>query len=68
MWAQVLDNDVYAAFEETGDVFDRATADRCRELIYSTGNTVAPQELFRKFRGRDPDATFMLKNRGLIAQ
>jgi peptidyl-dipeptidase Dcp len=68
MWAQVLDNDVFAAFEETGDVFDRATADRCRECIYSTGNTVAPQELFRKFRGRDPDATFMLKNRGLIPQ
>jgi peptidyl-dipeptidase Dcp len=65
MWAQVLDNDVFAAFEETGDVFDRATADRCREFIYSTGNTVAPQELFKKFRGRDPDATFMMKNRGL---
>jgi len=66
MWAQVLDNDVFAAFEETGDVFDRTTADRCRECIYSTGNTVAPQELFRRFRGRDPDATFMLKNRGLL--
>jgi len=66
MWAQVLDNDVFAAFEETGDVFDPQTARRCRECIYSKGNTVAPQELFRKFRGRDPDATFMLKNRGLI--
>ena len=68
MWAQVLDNDVFAAFEETGDVFDRATADRCREFIYSTGNTVAPQELFKKFRGRDPDATFMMKNRGLLGR
>ena len=68
MWAQVLDNDVFAAFEETGDVFDLATADRCKEFIYSAGNTVAPQDLFRKFRGRDPDATFMMKNRGLIAR
>ena len=66
MWAQVLDNDVFAAFEETGNVFDVSTAERCRKFIYSTGNTVAPQELFRKFRGREPDATFMLKNRGLI--
>lgn len=66
MWAQVLDNDVFAAFEESGDVFDSTTADRCRECIYSTGNTVAPHELFRKFRGRDPDPIFMLKNRGLI--
>ena len=59
-------SDVFAAFEETGDVFDADTAERCRKCIYSTGNTVAPDELFRKFRGRDPDVTFMLKNRGLI--
>jgi len=66
MWAQVLDNDVFAAFEESGDIFDAETAERCRRCIYSKGNTVAPQDLFRKFRGRNPDATFMLKNRGLI--
>lgn len=66
MWAQVLDNDVFAAFEETGDVFDAETAERCRKCIYSTGNTSPPQELFQSFRGRDPDATFLLKNRGLI--
>eukprot|EP00569_Conticribra_weissflogii_P004735 CAMPEP_0171342302 /NCGR_PEP_ID=MMETSP0878-20121228/13950_1 /TAXON_ID=67004 /ORGANISM="Thalassiosira weissflogii, Strain CCMP1336" /LENGTH=722 /DNA_ID=CAMNT_0011844929 /DNA_START=23 /DNA_END=2191 /DNA_ORIENTATION=+ len=65
-WAQVLDNDVFAAFEETGNVFDSDTAERCRKFIYSTGNTVAPQELFRMFRGREPDPKFMLKNRGLI--
>ncbi|EJK67897.1 hypothetical protein THAOC_11003 [Thalassiosira oceanica] len=64
-WAQVLDNDVYAAFEETGDVFDTHTAEKCRQLIYSAGNTEAPEELFRQFRGRDPDISFFLKNRGL---
>ena len=64
-WAQVLDNDVYAAFEETGDVFDEDTAEKCRRLIYSAGNTEAPEELFRQFRGRDPDISFFLKNRGL---
>lgn len=63
---QVLDNDVFAAFEETGDVFDAETAERCRKLIYSAGNTVAPQDLFRTFRGRDPDISYLLKNRGLI--
>lgn len=66
MWAQVLDNDVFAAFKETGDVFDKDTAERCRKLIYSAGNTVAPQDLFRQFRGRDPEVKFMLENRGLI--
>mmetsp|Transcript_37984 Transcript_37984/g.79563 ORF Transcript_37984/g.79563 Transcript_37984/m.79563 type:complete len:810 (-) Transcript_37984:245-2674(-) len=67
-WAQVLDNDVFAAFEETGDVFDSETAERCRACIYSTGNTAAPEELFKKFRGRDPDVTYMLKNKGLTSQ
>ncbi|KAL7554272.1 hypothetical protein ACHAWF_017713 [Thalassiosira exigua] len=65
-WAQVLDNDVFAAFEETGDVFDPETAERCRKFIYSSGNTVAPQELFQSFRGREPDISFFLKNRGLV--
>ena len=66
MWAQVLDNDVFAAFKETGDVFDKDTAERCRKLIYSAGNTQPPQDLFRQFRGRDPEVKFMLENRGLI--
>ncbi|KAL9185279.1 hypothetical protein ACHAXT_003056 [Thalassiosira profunda] len=68
LWAQVLDCDVFGAFKETGNVFDAATAKRCKELIYSSGNTKPPQELFRAFRGREPDATFMLKDRGLIPE
>jgi len=46
-------------------VFDEDTAEKCRRLIYSAGNTEAPEELFRQFRGRDPDISFFLKNRGL---
>lgn len=68
LWAEVLDADVFAAFEETdtGDIFDRETAERLRKYVYSAGNTVAPDELFRLFRGRDPDVTYMLKKKGLI--
>jgi hypothetical protein len=64
--AQVLDNDVFAAFEETGNVFDAETAEKARKYIYSAGNTVAPQKLFRALRGRDPEISFFLKNRGLV--
>lgn len=64
LWAQVLDNDVFAAFQETGDIFDADTAERCRKCIYSAGNTVAPQDLFKAFRGREPDASFFLKYYG----
>ena len=66
LWAEVLDADVFAAFKETGNVFDKDTAEKARKYIYSAGNTVAPDELFRSFRGRDPDIKFMLEKKGLI--
>ena len=54
LWDEVLDADVFAAFKEPGNIFDNNTARRCRKYIYSSGNIVAPNELFRQFRGRDP--------------
>ena len=66
LWAEVLDADVFAAFKETGDVFDPETAKKVRKFIYSSGNTDAPDELFRKFRGRDPEIQFMLEKKGLV--
>jgi len=65
MWAQVLDADVFAAFEESGNVFDPDVASKARQYIYSSGNTEAPDELFRSFRGRDPDIKFLLEKLGL---
>jgi peptidyl-dipeptidase Dcp len=66
LWAEVLDADAFAAFEEAGDVFDPETARKARQHIYGAGNTVAPDELFRRFRGRDPDINFMLQKKGLL--
>jgi peptidyl-dipeptidase Dcp len=65
LWAEVLDADAFAAFKETGDIFDPEMAKRVKKYIYSSGNTVAPDELFRSFRGRDPDIQFMLEKKGL---
>lgn len=65
LWAEVLDADAFAAFKETGDVFDKETAARVREHIYSSGNTAEPGELFRRFRGRNPEIEFMLEKKGL---
>jgi peptidyl-dipeptidase Dcp len=65
LWADVLVADAFAAFEETGDCFDTTTAQRARKFIYSAGNTQSPDELFRLFRGRDPDISFLLKERHL---
>ena len=38
MWSEVMDADAFAAFEETGDAFDAATAKKLHKYIYSGGN------------------------------
>lgn len=65
MWSEVLDADAFSAFEETGDPFDPATAEKLRDHIYSAGGSRDPGELYEAFRGRMPDATAMLEKRGL---
>ena len=65
MWSEVMDADAFAAFEETGDPFDRATADRLLEHVYSAGGARDPEELYTAFRGRMPTPGAMLEKRGL---
>ena len=64
MWAEVLDADGYAAFEEAGDPFDATTAARLRQVL-SAGDTQDPMELYVAFRGREPDPAALLHSRGL---
>ena len=65
LWSEVLDADAFAAFEETGDVFDAALAQRLREHIYAAGGTRDPEELYRAFRGKMPSPDAMMEKRGL---
>jgi len=65
LWSEVLDADAFAAFQETGDVFDSATANKLREFIYSAGNRRDPAEAYKAFRGRLPTVEALLKKRGL---
>lgn len=64
MWSETMDADTWAAFEETGDPFNRQIADRFRTILLSTGNQTDRAEAYRQFRGRDPDVTALLKRRG----
>jgi peptidyl-dipeptidase Dcp len=65
MWSEVLDADAFEAFEETGDVFDPATARRLRETIYAAGGAQDPADAYRAFRGRLPSPEALLRKRGL---
>jgi len=65
LWAEVLDADAFNSFETHG-IFDHATAQSFRDNILSKGSTEDPAELYRKFRGADPNPKYLLKNRGFI--
>jgi peptidyl-dipeptidase Dcp len=64
LWAEVLEADGFAAFTEAGDVFDPELAARLKD-IYSAGDTRDPMELYRAFRGREPNIAALLEQRGL---
>ena len=66
MWSEVLDADAFAAFEEAGDIFDPATAQRLRDHIYAAGGSRDPAELYTAFRGRLPTPDALLRRRGLL--
>ena len=66
MWSEVLDTDAFAAFEETGDVFDPTVARKLHDHVYAAGGTRDPAELYRAFRGRLPSPDGLLRRRGLV--
>jgi peptidyl-dipeptidase Dcp len=67
MWAAVLDNDVFSAFEEKANPYHKPTARKLREHIYSAGNTKHPMDLFKAFRGREPKRDALLRHKGFVS-
>ena len=68
MWSEVLDADAFEAFEETGDIFDPATAKRLQETIYAAGGSRDPADAYKAFRGRLPSPDALLRKRGFAAR
>jgi peptidyl-dipeptidase Dcp len=66
MWSEVLDADAFAAFEETGDPFNPALAERLRKNIYAAGGSKDPEDLYTAFRGKMPSPEAMMVKRGLV--
>jgi peptidyl-dipeptidase Dcp len=66
MWSETLDSDAFAAFEETGNIFDPETARKLKEFVLSAGGSRDPAELYVAFRGRLPSAEALLKRRGFL--
>lgn len=64
IWAEVLDADAFAAFRESGELFNPELAARFRTLLTRSGSDEG-MAVYRNFRGHDPSVGPLLKRRGL---
>lgn len=68
-WAEVMSADCYGAFEEAGlddDAAMKALGAKYRETVLGLGGSISAIDVFRKFRGRDPEITAILRQQGLL--
>jgi oligopeptidase A len=61
LWAEVLSADAYSRFEEEG-IFNRETGQSFLDNILTRGGSEEPMELFKRFRGREPQLDAMLRH------
>ena len=64
LWAEVLDKDAFELFMEKG-IFDKETATSFRQNVLEKGGSDEPMDLYRRFRGADPDPAALTRARGL---
>ena len=67
-WAEVLSADAFGAFEDAGLDDEQAvteTGRRFRDTVLACGGGRHPMDIFRDFRGREPNTAALLKHNGL---
>ena len=64
-WAEVLDADAFEYFSKNG-IFNKEIATKFKEFILSKGGSEHPMELYKKFRGQEPDNDALLRRAGLL--
>ncbi|AAW86982.1 oligopeptidase A [Aliivibrio fischeri ES114] len=66
LWAEVLSADAFSRFEEDG-IFNTETGQSFLNNILEMGGSEEPMELFKRFRGREPQVDAMLRHAGIGA-
>ena len=68
-WAEVMSADCYGAFEEAGLLDDEAVrrvGARYRETVLALGGSKSALDVFRDFRGRNPEISALLRQQDLL--
>jgi peptidyl-dipeptidase Dcp len=68
LWAEVLDKDAFEAFKSSHDICDKELAHSFRYDLLAQGGQRPGMEMYRKFRGADPNKEPMLRSRGLLKE
>ncbi len=66
LWAEVLSSDAFSRFEEEG-IFNKETGQSFLNNILEMGGSEEPMELFKRFRGREPEIDALLRHSGILA-
>ncbi len=66
LWAEVLSADAFSRFEEEG-IFNAETGLSFLHNILEMGGSEEPMELFKRFRGREPQIDALLRHSGIAA-
>ena len=64
-WAGVLDADAFAAFKESGDLFNQELSTKFRKYILGGNAYWEGMEAYKNFRGKEPDIDAFLIQSGL---
>ncbi len=65
-WSETLSADIYGAFAEAPAATRKKLGKRYRETILALGGSAPAAEVFRAMMGRDPDASAILRQEGLL--
>ena len=68
-WAEVMSADCFGTFEEAGlgdDAAMRRLGTKYRETVLALGGSKSALEVFREFRGRDPEIEALLRQQDLV--
>jgi peptidyl-dipeptidase Dcp len=65
IWSAILDADAFQYFQDSGDLFNKEIAAKFRKYALGLSGTEDAAEIYRKFRGKDPEIEPLLIRKGL---